>query len=107
MKHERATFYVGLHSPVDPLSASERRRLVIQRDARVRAIIARGYEAATFARVDGMWRGLSEPTLRIETIQPADERERERARALARELRAELEQEAVGLTFEPVAFELI
>jgi len=100
MLHERTTFYVGLHSPVDPLDDGARAE-------RVRAIIGQAYEYATVALVDGMWRGEGKPTLRIERIGEADERERERARAIAREIKAELHQEAVGLTFEPVIFELI
>ena len=107
MKHQRTTYYVGLHSPVDPLDDGARAVLVRDRAERVRALIGQAYECVTVALVGGMWRGEGEPTLRIEHIGEANESERERARALAREIKAELQQEAVGLTFEPVTFELV
>jgi sugar phosphate isomerase/epimerase len=107
MKHQRATLYVGLHSPVDPLDQAERAALVRDRAERVRVLVSQAYECATVGLVAGTWKGDAEPTLRIEHVGEADESERERARALAREIKAELQQEAVGLTFEPVTFELV
>lgn len=107
MKHERATLYVGLHSPADPSDQAARAALVVERGERVRVLVSQVYECASIGLVAGTWKGDAEPTLRIEHIGEADERERERARALAREIKAELQQEAVGLTFEPVTFELV
>lgn len=106
-KHVSIRFLVGLASPQDPLDPAQATLQHKGRRARVEALLTRAYDVGAFYYGAGVWKGTGEPCLSFETIQPDDERERERARAIGREIRAELEQEAVGLVFTPVDFELV
>jgi len=103
MKTTRITYYIGLHAPRgenEPADVLARRTLALDS-------LASTYDALTVADVLGMWEGVEEPSLRVEAIGEDSPGERARARQLARTLREDLDQDAIGLTFEPVTFEII
>ena len=100
---QRTTYYIGLRSPVAgnmPTDIAARRTLALDS-------LADSYNALTVTDVLGMWEGVEEPSIKVEVIEPRTIENEERARLLARTLREDLNQDAIGLTFEPVTFELI
>jgi len=100
---QRTTFYIGLRSPVATNRAEDfeaRRTLALDS-------LSDAYDALTVADVLGMWEGIEEPSLRVELLGEDSPEERAKARDIAATLREDLQQDAIGLTFEPVTFEII
>lgn len=113
MKHVSIRFLIGLGDPSDPSKlrpaqlarpASVRARM---REALAREALAGAYDVGGLYSGEGYWKGTPEPCIMFETIQEDSDEVRERARSVARRLRETLEQDAIGLVFAPVAFELI
>lgn len=110
MKQTRVTYYVGLSAAHDPSLIERRkvrRRMHFQRLIIVERMLTAAYDAGTFTDARGLWCGTHEPTLLFQTICTDDETTRTRARRIAADIRYALEQECVGLSFEPVDFETI
>lgn len=85
-----------------------------QRERRARTILGDAYECGSFFRGQGVWKGAREDSLMFETILDIDrsaisrrEDAEERARDIARRLANVLGQDAIGLVFTPVDFELV
>lgn len=102
MSHVSIRFLIGLSAPDDPgASHSAARRWSALR------ILGGSYEALGAYSGTGFWRGSQEPCMMVETVQPDTVDARELARSIAHALAVELGQEAVALTFAPIAFEII
>ena len=106
---KRITYYIGLHSP----TATNRAEDIIERRTNALDVLASYYDAVTITETLGMWEGIEEPSLRAEVL--IDEpnvldglpSRTEQAREIARGIARTLDQDAVGLTVEPVTLELI
>ena len=106
---KRLTYYIGLHAPTstnDAASVTERRTIALD-------LLAGAYDALTVADVTGMWEGVEEPSLRVEVIigetdyEDAGFTRDEQAHEIARDLALALDQDAVGLSIEPIEFHII
>lgn len=111
-QHVSVRFLIGLSSPLDPIDPGARAVLAKERRARATELLPRAYDVGAFYYGAGVWKGSGEPCMSFETIQPytgcmSREDVARRARGIARELAAELSQDAIGLVFSNVELELI
>lgn len=85
-----------------------------QRERRAQTILGDAYECGAFFKGQGVWKGAREESLMFETILDIDrsaikdrQDAEDKARDIAKRLANVLGQEAIGLVFAPMDFELI
>ena len=85
-----------------------------QRERRARTVLGDAYECGSFFMGKGVWKGQREPSLMFETVLDVRTSEitrrqdaEDRARDIAKRLSNVLGQDAIGLVFTPVDFELV
>lgn len=107
----RIIYYIGLHSA----TGSNVPTRVQQRTEQALDILCVYYDSLNLTKTVGVWRGMEEPSLRVEVIisetvgREAQAFTRaEQAQDIAREIARTLEQDAVGLSIETLdTFQLI
>ena len=78
----------------------ERRTLALE-------LLSGAFSAGTITDSNGLWEGNYEPMIQFEAIVGNGVYLKSQARQLAAQIASALDQDAVGLTFEPVDLELI
>lgn len=105
----RITYYIGLHSPTGDNMPTH----VVRRHHAALNILSSYYDAFNVTSTEGRWKGVGEPSLRVEVIieenRSYQRMERaEQAQVIAREIAQTLKQDAVGLAIETLdSFQLI
>jgi hypothetical protein len=104
MNHVRITFYIGLARSADPAGLPPE-AFDVRADS-VARLLGVAYEAGTVVRASGFWQDRPEPSMTFETIQPDSDSVRMVARQHSAMLAGIFGQDAIGLAFSPVTFEL-
>jgi hypothetical protein len=104
MNHVSIRFLIGLARGSDIAPMTE--GCANDRADAIRRLLGAAYDAATSYRTLGYWKGAAEPSMVWEVILPDSPTARTVARAHASMLAEVFEQDAIGLAFSPVTFEL-
>lgn len=103
--HVSIRLLIGLSKPGE--TAEETTCALGHRRSRVHELVGHAFDVGNITYGTGYWKRQTEPSITFETIQEDTEENRAVARGLAAYIREALGQEAVGLVFAPVTFELI
>jgi hypothetical protein len=114
VKHVSIRFLIGLSSPSDrppggtlPLSAIEAYKNEQKRMRKAERYLGWVYTCGGSYKGTGYWNNDKEPCMFFETVQQDSIHVRRIAREHAQQLAITLEQDAIGLVFTPVDFELV